>query len=326
MLTRTAGLIFALIAMVIAPAFAQNSVTVNGKPITNAKVDRMVQQVVAQGNQPDSPQLRESAKLDLIGREVLMQEAEKQGFGNRPDVKARLADLERRATNNVLDDFFKKNPAKETEVKAEYDRQKVFVDYKEYRADYIMVQASDTQLLGIRADVDEVLENIRQTVISNTLLVDYVKTNPITDAEIKAEFDRFNALNGNTEYHVRHILVLREDEAEALIAKIKSGSAFESLAKSNSKDGSATNGGDLGWSSPVQFVAPFSQAMIAMQKGSITEIPVKSQYGYHIIKLEDTRPAKSPALAEVKELLTEALQKRKLQAFRDQLVRNADIQ
>jgi peptidyl-prolyl cis-trans isomerase C len=241
-------------------------------------------------------------------------------------VKARLADLEQRAINNVLDGFFKKYPEKEAAIKAEYDRQKAVVDFKEYLINYIMVQATETQVPGLRADVTYALENIRQSVIINSMLADFVKKNPVTESEIKAEFDRYKGLRGDTEYRVRHILVASEDEAKALIAKIKSGSAFASVAKTSSKDGSAAKGGDLGWASPSNFVPPFSQAMVAMQKGTITEVPVKSPYGFHIIKLDDTRSTENPPLEAVKEVLTEGLQKRKLQAFREYLVQKANIQ
>ncbi len=258
MMLKPARLMFALIAMVAAPAFAQNAATVNGKPITNAKVDLMVKQVVAQGKQTDTPQLREAIKRELIGREVLIQEADKQGFGTRAEVKAAL-------------------------------------------------------------------ENARQSIIINAMLADYVKKNPVKDPEIKAEYDRYKAQMGDKEYHARHILVPTEEEAKALIVKIKGGSKFEDLAKANSKDGSAANGGDLDWASPASFVPEFSKAMVALQKGAVTETPVKTQFGFHIIKLEDSRAAKIPALEEVKQQVAESLQQRKLQAYREELMKKATI-
>lgn len=259
MMLKPARLMFALIAMVAAPAFAQNAATVNGKPITNAKVDLMVKQVVAQGKQTDTPQLREAIKRELIGREVLIQEADKQGFGTRAEVKAAL-------------------------------------------------------------------ENAKQSIIINAMLADFVKKNPVKDADIKAEYDRQKGLMGDKEYHARHILVPTEEEAKALIAKIKAGSKFEDLAKANSKDGSAANGGDLDWASPASYVPEFSKGMVALQKGAVTETPVRTQHGYHVIKLEDTRAAKIPALEEVKQQVAESLQQRKLQGFREELMKKAKIQ
>ena len=125
--------------------------------------------------------------------------------------------------------------------------------------------------------------------------------------------------------HARHILVGTEEEAKAIIAKLKGGAKFEELAK-QSKDGSAANGGDLDWASPATFVPEFSKAMTSLQKGAITETPVKTQFGYHVIKLEDTRAAKIPALEEVKQQVAEQLQQRQLAQYRESLVKKAKVQ
>ncbi|MGI4845683.1 MAG: peptidylprolyl isomerase [Janthinobacterium lividum] len=255
----TLAISLAAAAMVAAPAIAQNVATVNGKPIPAAKVDQLVKQVVAQGRATDSPQLRDAIKKDLIGREVLIQEADKQGIGGRADVKAAI-------------------------------------------------------------------DNARQSIIINAMLADYVKKNPIKDADIKAEYDKYKAQVGDKEYHARHILVPTEDEAKSIIGKLKGGAKFEELAKQHSKDGSAANGGDLDWASPANYVPEFSKAMVALQKGAITDTPVKSQYGFHVIKLEDVRQAKIPALDEVKQQVAESLQQRQLAQYRESLVKKAKIQ
>jgi peptidyl-prolyl cis-trans isomerase C len=157
------------------------------------------------------------------------------------------------------------------------------------------------------------------------MLADYVKKNPVTDAQIKAEYDRYKAQVGDKEYHARHILVATEDEAKAIIAKLKGGAKFEELAK-QSKDGTAANGGDLDWASPASYVPEFSKAMVALQKGAITETPVKTQFGFHVIKLEDVRAAKIPPMEEVKQQISDSLQQRKLAAYRDDLMKKAKIQ
>lgn len=258
MMLKPARLLLVLVAMAAAPAFAQNVATVNGKPIPAAKVEQIVKQVVAQGKQTDSPQLREAIKKDLIAREVMIQEADKQGFGTRAEVK-------------------------------------------------------------------QALENARQSIVINAMLADYVRKNPVKDTDAKAEYDKYKAQMGDKEYHVRHILVATEDEAKAIIAKLKTGAKFEELAK-QSKDSSAANGGDLDWINPANYVPEFSKAMVALQKGAITDTPVKTQYGYHVIKLEDTRAAKIPPFEEVKQQVTESMQQRKLQAFREELMKKAKIQ
>ena len=255
---KPARLLIALLAVVAVPVFAQNVAVVNGKPIPSSRVDAVVKQVVAQGQQPDSPQLREMIKKDLIGREVLMQEAENKGFGKDAAVKQQI-------------------------------------------------------------------ENARQAIVINALVGDYLKKNPVNDAEIKAEYDKFVAQTGDKEYHVRHILVGTEAEAKDIIAKLKGGAKFEELAKV-SKDGSAANGGDLDWASPASYVKPFSDAMVALKPGQVTQTPVQSQFGFHVIKLEETRPTKLPALEEVKGQVAESLQQKKLAAYRDELMKKAKIQ
>lgn len=258
MMLKPARLMLALIAVVAAPAFAQNAATVNGKAIPAAKVDQMVKQVVAQGQQPDTPQLREAVKKELISREVMLQEADKQGYGKKPEVTAAI-------------------------------------------------------------------DNARQSITINAMLADYVKKNPVKDAEIQAEYDKYKAAVGGTEYHSRHILVATEQEAKDIIAKLKAGGKFEELAKV-SKDGSANNGGDLGWMTPGKLVKPFADAMVALKNGEITQTPVKTEFGFHVIKMEESRPAQIPPLAEVKAQVAEALQQRKIAAYREELLKKAKIQ
>jgi len=146
------------------------------------------------------------------------------------------------------------------------------------------------------------MEFARQQILIRELFEDYKKKNPVT------------------EYHARHILVEKEDDAKALIKQINGGAKFEDLAKKNSKDpGSAENGGDLDWANPQSYVPEFSQAMMALKKGEMTQAPVKSQFGFHIIKLEDTRDAKFPPYEEVKPQIEQRLAQMKLAKFRDEL-------
>ena len=258
MTLKPARLLLALIAVAAVPAFAQNVATVNGKPIPASRLDQVVKQVVASGRQPDSPQLREAIKHDLIGREVLLQEADKQGFGTRPEVKADL-------------------------------------------------------------------DNARQNIIIRAMMAEYIKKNPVKDSEVQAEYDKYKAAVGDKEYHARHILVGTEAEAKDLITKLKGGAKFEDLAKV-SKDGSANNGGDLGWAAPGNYVKEFSDAMVALKPGQITDTPVKSQFGYHVIKLEEVRAAKLPSLEEVTPQIKEALTQQKLAAYQEEMVKKAKVQ
>ena len=171
------------------------------------------------------------------------------------------------------------------------------------------------------------IELARQTILIRQLFADFQKKNPVTDAEIKAEYDKFAAANGGKEYRASHILVEKEDEAKALIADIKKGAKFEDLAKKASKDpGSGANGGDLDWAAAGSYVPEFSDAMVKLSKGQMTDAPVKSQFGFHIIRVDDVRDAQLPKLEEVKPQIAQQLQQQKLSGFQEGLRAKAKIQ
>jgi peptidyl-prolyl cis-trans isomerase C len=255
---KPARLLVVLLAAAALPVFAQNLAVVNGKAIPSSRVDAMVKQMAAQGQQ-DSPQLRAMIKDELINRAVLIQEADKLGLSNTADVKTQL-------------------------------------------------------------------EMARESIIIRALVNNYVSKNPVSDAEIKAEYDKFKATAGDKEYRARHILVEKEDEAKDIIAKLKAGAKFEDLAKQSKDPGSASNGGDLDWASPAAFVKPFSDAMVSLEKGKFTETPVKTQFGYHVIKLEDVRAAKIPTMEELKPQIADSIRQRKLQAYQQELRAKAKVQ
>ncbi|WP_019429011.1 peptidylprolyl isomerase [Limnohabitans sp. Rim47] len=171
------------------------------------------------------------------------------------------------------------------------------------------------------------IELARQTILIRQLFADFQKKNPVTDADIQGEYDKFVAANGGKEYRARHILVEKEDEALALIAQIKKGGSFEDLAKKASKDpGSGANGGDLDWAAAASYVPEFSGAMVKLDKGQMTDAPVKSQFGFHIIRVDDVREAQLPKLEEVKPQISQQLQQQKLSTFQDNLRSKAKIQ
>src|SRR6185369_12072258 len=145
------------------------------------------------------------------------------------------------------------------------------------------------------ADYKQQMEFARQQILIRELFEDEKKKHPVTDDDVKAEYEKFKSQASGTEYRARHMLVEKEEDAKKLIAQIKGGAKFEDVAKKNSKDpGSAENGGDLDFAAPSAYVPEFSQAMIALKKGETTEAPVKTQFGYHIIRLDDTRAAQFP--------------------------------
>lgn len=184
----------------------------------------------------------------------------------------------------------------------------------------IFMQEAERRGLAASPDYKAQMELARQSILIRELFADFQKKNPISDADVQAEYDKYKGQSGGTEYHARHILVEKEEDATALIAQIKGGASFEELAKKNSKDpGSAEKGGDLDWANSGSYVPEFSQAMMKLEKGQMTDTPVKSQFGYHIIKLEDTRTAQFPPIEQVKPQIEQRLNQQKLAEFRDQL-------
>ena len=147
------------------------------------------------------------------------------------------------------------------------------------------------------------LEATKQTIVVRAYLDDYFKRHPVTDAQLKAVYDANRAKGGDTEYKARHILLKSEADAKAIIAKLDKGSKFEELAKQSIEPGAATSGGDLGWSSPARYVKPFADALKGLKKGKYSAAPVKTEFGYHVIKLDDTRPLKVPSFNEMKHML-----------------------
>lgn len=180
----------------------------------------------------------------------------------------------------------------------------------------IYAQEAARRGLGASKDFQVQMELARQAMLIRELFEDFRQKNPVSDEAAKAEYDKFRAQAAGTEYRARHILVEKEDEAKALIAQIKGGASFEELAKKHSKDpGSGQNGGDLDFAKPDGYVPEFGQAMAQLKKGEMTQAPVKTQFGYHIIRLDDTREAQFPAFDDVKAQLKQRLEQAKLQEF-----------
>jgi len=184
----------------------------------------------------------------------------------------------------------------------------------------IFAQEAERTGVAKTKEYQEQMDLLRQTVLIRTLFDNYTKNVKVSDEDVKAEYDRAKSESAGQEYRARHILVESEDEAKKLIADIKAGAKFEDLAKKNSKDtGSAENGGDLDFAKPDTYVPEFSAALTKLQKGQMTETPVKTQFGYHIIKLEDVRAAQFPALEDVKAQISQHLAQAKVQAYQTKL-------
>jgi peptidyl-prolyl cis-trans isomerase C len=171
----------------------------------------------------------------------------------------------------------------------------------------ILQEASNRQLLQ-KESVRDQLEQSRVGVLVAAVFEDYVEKEGIAESELKAAYESMQAQYTGKEYHVEHILVEKESDAKAIIAQVKAGGNFEEIAKAKSKDpGSAKNGGDLGWVSEKSLVPEFSKAMVQMKNGQISDKPVKTQFGYHILKMVDSRDTKAPSFDEMKDQLKQMI-------------------
>ncbi len=191
----------------------------------------------------------------------------------------------------------------------------------------IFMQEAQRKGIEATADFRSQMELARQAILIRELFANYQKTHPVTDAEIKAEYDKFVAANAGKEYRASHILVQTEAEAVAIIAQLKKGAKFEEIAKKSSKDpGSAAKGGDLDWAPAGNYVAEYASALTALSKGQMTEAPVKSQFGYHVIRLDDVRDAQLPKLEDVKPQVAQQLQQQKLARYQEELRQKAKVE
>ena len=183
----------------------------------------------------------------------------------------------------------------------------------------LVVQDALKKGLDKKPDVVKNIESQRRVLLANAALKDYIETHPITDEQLKKEYDQRIAGAGSKELKARHILVKTEAEAKAIIAQLGKGADFAKLAKVKSSDSSAKEGGDLGWFNPNQMVKPFSDAALALKKGEYTKTPVQSQFGWHVIKLEDSRSPQVPAFDQMKERVRSFMQQKMSQDFIESL-------
>ena len=259
-LSRLAGLLVAG-AIISAPALAAEKgkafATVNGQPISQTVYNAFVAEQKAQGA-PDSPELQNAVKEELVRREILAQEAKKKGMDKNPNIQGQI-------------------------------------------------------------------ELAKQAVLIRAHLSDYVKANPISEAQLKAEYDVIKNNLGSTEYKSRHVLVEKEEEAKAIIAKLDKGEKFSELAKQSKDPGSKDKGGELGWSSPAAYVKPFGEALTKLKKGEYTKTPVQSDFGYHVIQLDDSRPANPPPFDQVKPQMQQRASQQQIETLVKELRSKAKV-
>jgi len=190
----------------------------------------------------------------------------------------------------------------------------------------LVYQEAQRQGLDKQSDFIAREELARRELLVNAYLQDYLKKNPVSEADTRSAYEKFKTEVGDKEYSARHILVATEAEAKDIIAQLAKGGDFAKIAKEKSKDtGSKDKGGDLGWFSPGGMVKSFGDAVVKLQKGLYTTVPVQTQFGWHVIKLEDIRDAQPPAYDKVKENLQKQLQQRQLEKLLTDLRAKAKI-
>ena len=172
----------------------------------------------------------------------------------------------------------------------------------------LLVREAKKQGLDKSPALKTEMELTQQTVLVRQYMADYLKAHPVPEDALRKEYDAIKGQIGDKEYKVRHILVDKEDEAKEIIAALQKGEKFEKLADRSKDTGSKANGGDLDWNAPANFVKPFADAMVALPKGKFTTTPVKSQFGWHVIQVDDIRDAKVPTFEEVKPQLAQRMQ------------------
>ena len=191
----------------------------------------------------------------------------------------------------------------------------------------VLVQDARKKHLDQSSEVKSRIDMAERSLLSQADLQDYLKANPVTDADLKTAYDKeVVAKMSGTEYRARHILVKTEDEAKKLIAQLGKGGKFDELAKKHSLDPSKSQGGDLGWFTAGQMVEPFSKAVAALEKGKYTPAPVQTQFGWHVILREDSRPQTPPAFEAIKEQMRPLVQQQKVQTMLEGLRKQAKVE
>ena len=191
----------------------------------------------------------------------------------------------------------------------------------------VLAQAAAKRGLDKNPDVQAQMDLARQAVLIKALFENEVKTNPITDADLQKQYEQFKGSMGTNEYKVAHILVDKEEDAKSIIDSLNKGGDFAKIAKERSKDpGSKENGGDLDWGPSARYVKPFADAVQSQQKGKISAAPVKTDFGYHVIRVDDVRPLKVPEFTEVKEQFKQRAQQQQIQKMVLELRQKAKIE
>ena len=191
----------------------------------------------------------------------------------------------------------------------------------------LLIQEANRSGIAKKADVQQQIDLVRQEVIANAVVTEYIRTHPIGDGDVQKEYERAKAQTGDREYKARHVLVANEEDAKSVLADLKKGAKFDEVAQKRSLDeGSRPKGGDLDWNVPSNFDKAFADAMVKLEKGKMTDTPVRSRFGFHIIMLDDVRPVNFPPLAQVSQQIQQRLVGQKVDGLIRELRGKAKIE
>lgn len=183
----------------------------------------------------------------------------------------------------------------------------------------LLIQEANRSGIAKKAEVQQQIDLVRQEVVANAVVAEHIRVNPISDADVQKEYERAKSQTGDREYKTRHVLVATEDDAKSVLADLKKGAKFDDVAQKRSLDeGTRPKGGDLDWNVPTNFDKAFSDAMVKLEKGKMTDAPVRSRFGFHIIQLDDVRPVSFPPLSQVSQQIQQRLVGQKV----DSLIRD----
>jgi len=191
----------------------------------------------------------------------------------------------------------------------------------------LLIQEANRSGIARKTEVQQQIDLTRQEVIANAMVGEYLRTRPVSEAEIQKEYDRAKAQTGDKEYKARHVLVATEEDAKSVLAELKKGGKFDDIAQKRSLDeGTRPRGGDLDWNVPSNFDKAFADAMVKLEKGKMTEAPVRSRFGFHVIQLDDVRAVNFPPLAQVKPQIQQRLVGQRVETLIRELRAKAKIE
>lgn len=228
------------------------------------------------------------------------------------------------AISREVFDYYVKNTAGKPAAELSPDQRSQLLDNL-IRGEVIAQQA-EKEGLDKTGDTASLLQLSHMQILEQAGAEEYLKDKKPTDTERQAEYDAQIAAMPKTQYHVRHILLSSQDDAQKVIDQLKKGGKFEDLAKKDSIDPSKQQGGDIGWFSPANMDKSFADAVVGLKKGETTPSPVQSRYGWHVIQLLDTRETPVPPLDSVKDRVDQLVQNKKFKAYQDELMKSAKIE